>query len=186
MALSSPQLLLSRDGSPFYSLRATNRLESGVEDPLCRNLDGVVEHVWEERNRRNTQLRLLATVRVEDARVLTPIGPQVLSFAFLMFFLAYWPEYRTMLWMVNAGNPILATLWNTALCAATALQSSMAGTRPGATSPPVKLLPSPTTPPAFTPEVSVALFLRLFTFSKMLPWATSFAVSGCRMRWFRT
>lgn len=113
------------------------------------------------------------------------MGPHVLNFAFLMFFFAYCPEYLTMLWIVNAGSPILATLWNTALCAATALQSSMAGTRPGATSPPVKLLPSPATPPAFTPDVSVAAFLRLLTFSKILPWATSLAVSGCNTRWFR-
>lgn len=64
MTLSSAQLLLSRDWSSFYSLWATDRLERGVEDPFCRNLDGVVEHVWEEGYGGDTQLRLLAVSHV--------------------------------------------------------------------------------------------------------------------------
>jgi hypothetical protein len=46
------------------------------------------------------------------------MGPHVLRVAFLTFFIAF-PEYLTMLWMVKAGNPILARLWKMALCTMT-------------------------------------------------------------------
>ena len=58
--------------------------------------------------------------------LLTPIGPHVLIVVFLTSFKAL-PEYRTMLCIVNAGKPILATLWKTALWTITARWSSIAG-----------------------------------------------------------
>jgi hypothetical protein len=67
-------------------------------------------------------------------RTLTPIGPYVLIVVFFAFFNAL-PEYLTILCMVKAGKPILAMLWNTALCTMTLLKSSMAGTCPGSNFP---------------------------------------------------
>lgn len=185
MAFCCTQLLLPSDGPSFYRLWSTDGPECVVEDPFGRDFHRMIEHVRKERNSSNTKLNSVSSLSQGHSSieaVLTPMGPHVLNLAFLMFFFAYSPEYRTMLCMVNAGSPILATLWNTALCAATALQSSIAGTRPGDTSPPVKLVPFPTIPPALMPDVSTTVSLRLLTFSKMLPWAVSCAVSGCSTR----
>lgn len=56
MALCRTQLLLARDRSSFHSLRSADRPEGIVEDPFGRDLNWVVEHVWEERNSSNTEL----------------------------------------------------------------------------------------------------------------------------------
>lgn len=50
----------------------------------------------------------------------TPIGPYVLILVFLASFRAR-PEYFTILWIVNAGKPMLARPWKMALWAITLL-----------------------------------------------------------------
>jgi len=54
----------------------------------------------------------------ENRKKHTPIGIQVRKNVNLVPF-SMRPEYLTTLWMVNAGNPILATLWKTARLAIT-------------------------------------------------------------------
>ena len=50
----------------------------------------------------------------QPANQLTPIGPYDRMVVFFAFFNAL-PEYLTILWIVNAGRPILATVWKIAL-----------------------------------------------------------------------
>jgi hypothetical protein len=46
LTLLFPQLLSARDWPSRDSLLATKGLERIVEDPFCRVLNGLVEHVW--------------------------------------------------------------------------------------------------------------------------------------------
>ena len=106
------QLLLDETRRMPYSLRSAQRLERFVEGPAHCLLHRLVEHKGQERNGGKTELsQQVSWFSGEYTRIqgLTPMGPYVLNLTFLTSFIAR-PEYRTILCIVKAGSPILATL----------------------------------------------------------------------------
>ena len=103
---------------------APESLESFVEHPLRGFFDRLVKHIGQKWY--SGQSELEANVndlhdlggRIEQLH--TPIGPQVRIVEFFAFLSAL-PEYLTILWIVNAGRPMLARPWKTARSSITVL-----------------------------------------------------------------
>jgi hypothetical protein len=102
------------------SVLAAVDTQGSAEGPVNSFFDRVIEEVRQGRDDRETELELeLASHSKQSKRGNpTPIGNQV-RMKVLFAPLTIRPEYFTTLWIVKAGNPILAILWNTARFAIT-------------------------------------------------------------------